>query len=78
MKIVYMYGIQHHDFIAIFWVVAQMAVSHGGPAIQTVWKDPMPHIKSIFAESRLVSVFHDSFVTDSGTFSFLLTEWTQL
>lgn len=69
-----MYDIEHYDFIAIFWVVAEMAVSHGGPAIPTVWKDRLPRIKSIFAESRVVSVFHDSFVSDSGTLSFLLTE----
>lgn len=78
IKIVYMYGIEHYDFIAIFWVVAEMGVSHGGPAIPTVWKVPLPRIKSIFAESRVVSVFHDSFVSDSGTLSFLLTERTQL
>lgn len=56
------------------WVVAEIAVSHGGPAILTVWKVPMPHIKSIFAESRLISFFHNFFVTNTGTFSSLLTE----
>lgn len=54
-----------------------MAVSHGGQAIPITWKGPIPCIKSIVAENRVVSAFHNSFLTDLSTINFCwLTEYS--
>lgn len=59
-----------HDLIVIFLTAAEMVVGHGDSAIPTFWKEPIPCTKSISAENRVVSAFHNSFLADVWALNF--------